>query len=66
MEARKGKGKYINKLKESFLNDENRVVKILAIQAMMLPMRPSVPLYFPPVLQQDPAMLVSIIVFYFK
>lgn len=47
--VRKGKEKYINKLRESILNDAEKVVKILAMQAMKLPMPPTVPQTLPPV-----------------
>ena len=35
--ARKGREKYMNKLKESILNDAKKVAEILLIQAMKLP-----------------------------
>ena len=46
--------KYINKLKESLLNDAKKVLKILAMQAMKLPTPPPLPL----VLLQDLVILI--------
>ena len=49
--SRKGREKYMNKLKESILKNAKKVVKILANEAIMLPMSPLAPL--PPLPPQD-------------
>ena len=58
-EARKGRGNYMNKLKESILNDAEKKAKILAMQATKLPMPLTVAPPPPLVRPQDPAMLIS-------
>ena len=46
--ARKGREKYMNKLKESILNDAKKVTEILPMQAMKLPALPTRPTPLPP------------------
>ena len=51
--SRKGREKYMNKLKESILKNAKKVVKILATEAIMLPMSPLAPPPLPPLPPQD-------------
>ena len=57
--ARKGRETYKNKLKESILNDGNRVVHILVMQVMMLLKLSPAPSLLLPVLSLDVPMSIS-------
>ena len=59
--ARNDRGNYLNKSKEIILNEEKKPVKILTMQAMKLPMRPTAPSFIPPVLSQDLVILISMV-----
>ena len=59
--AREDRKKYINKLKESISNDAKKVTKLLAMQAMIIPMPPPAPPPLPLVPRQGQAMLVSMV-----
>ena len=52
--ACKGREKYMNKLKESILNDAKKVAEILPMQAMKPPALPTPPPPLPPVLTTPP------------
>ena len=65
--ARKSREKYMNKLKESILNDAKKVAEILPMQAMKLPALATLPPPLPPVLAtppQDQMILMSMALVY--
>ena len=61
--ARKVRENYMNKLKESILNDAKKgsIAEILAMQAMKLPALPPLPPALTTLPSQDPVILVSMV-----
>ena len=56
--ARKGRENYMNKLKEIILNDVKKAAKILAIEAMKLPVPPTLPPLLPTALPAPPPVIL--------